>query len=116
MPALAGNRTRASRVAGENSTTETPMPLLKNQGVRRVRFTPKYCAASAICVKSLKEKAQYTKLICALAGHRTTTAYHKRSMTTQCAFHLSIVLNQQFGFKIEKEHPKSKYPKYPKSS
>ena len=25
--ALAGNRTRASRVAGENSTTEPPMPL-----------------------------------------------------------------------------------------
>ena len=25
-PALAGNRTRASRVAGENSTTEQPMP------------------------------------------------------------------------------------------
>ena len=27
-PALAGNRTRASRVAGENSTTEPPMQLL----------------------------------------------------------------------------------------
>ena len=27
--ALAGNRTRASRVAGENSTTEPPMPLEK---------------------------------------------------------------------------------------
>ena len=26
--ALAGNRTRASRVAGENSTTEPPMPVL----------------------------------------------------------------------------------------
>ena len=25
--ALAGNRTRASRVAGENSTTEPPVPL-----------------------------------------------------------------------------------------
>ncbi|GAA6110683.1 uncharacterized, partial [Tachysurus ichikawai] len=30
--ALAGNRTRASRVAGENSTTEPPMPTLKGQG------------------------------------------------------------------------------------
>ncbi len=28
--ALAGNRTRASRVAGENSTTEPPMPLEKH--------------------------------------------------------------------------------------
>ena len=30
--ALAGNRTRASRVAGENSTTEPPVQLLRGRG------------------------------------------------------------------------------------
>ena len=32
-PALAGNRTRVSRVAGENSTTEPPMPVGSSCGV-----------------------------------------------------------------------------------
>ena len=30
--ALTGNRTRASRVAGENSTTEPPMLVIDNEG------------------------------------------------------------------------------------
>ncbi|KAK2852280.1 hypothetical protein Q7C36_007481 [Tachysurus vachellii] len=36
--ALAGNRTRASRVAGENSTTEPPMPTLRGRGHLRQRW------------------------------------------------------------------------------
>ena len=48
--ALAGNRTRASRVAGENSTTEPPMHLCKSE--RGQSLSRQHSAAGSHCAVS----------------------------------------------------------------
>ncbi|KAK2852279.1 hypothetical protein Q7C36_007480 [Tachysurus vachellii] len=80
--ALAGNRTRASRVAGENSTTEPPMPTLRGRGHLRQRWPallmhgsllqePSASSIGNACTKKAVGPQAGSKAGCALAGNRT---------------------------------------------
>ncbi|KAK2852281.1 hypothetical protein Q7C36_007482 [Tachysurus vachellii] len=79
--ALAANRTRASRVAGENSTTEPPMPMLRGRGHLRQRWPallmhgsllqePSPSSIGNACTKKAVGPQAGSKAVCALAGNR----------------------------------------------
>ena len=103
--ALAGNRTRASRVAGENSTTEPPMPL--KVGVYITVYIGTVLAGSATWLSNVSFKPQLATDIQQVFDSATTEEEHDKRLALSKKRHAERS-DRQAGSSEEHSHKKKK--------